>query len=455
MKCPYCQATITARDRKCPICASPISKPARAKRAPAMALANGAMWTFFGLITVIILCLLTYRVYFWVYAWRLNNYYNAPNRLAPVVDVVDMDNGLTGHSITFFGKDGDAIFIKELRKSYVISGNSTRIEIPDSDWFGSDIETTESALVTLTPILNTESGDMRELPPLKLDITPPESPLTLVNPPTDFHQVNTSIYPLEIHVAPKSNVLINGYDVTDMVDYSGLLLSNVNVYAQGDNYISILVSTPNHKETRRDINLYRPYQEIALEPSLTQEKRSNLPKITVSGTVDPAATLSVDTPFVEDSIKVDEKGNFNFQAKLTVIGDNKITFRASMPGKQDSVESVTVYYVPTLNAYSRSAWAMDYENLSKIYDVWEGRIFQCKGTVIEVTVEGDEQTVILDVGPKGTPQYVVLTNYSSIGTPLVGHYYDTYADVTGSQFYGDKRCPKLACRYMIEKEPPA
>ena len=47
-------------------------------------------------------------------------------------------------------------------------------------------------------------------------------------------------------VVPGSTVLVNGEDVTDVVDRSGLLSANVNVYPIGDNIISILVRTPNH-----------------------------------------------------------------------------------------------------------------------------------------------------------------------------------------------------------------
>ena len=60
-------------------------------------------------------------------------------------------------------------------------------------------------------------------------------------------------------------MLVNGEDVTDVVDRSGLLSANVNVYPIGDNVISILVRTPNHVETRRDVTIYRAELEIEVD----------------------------------------------------------------------------------------------------------------------------------------------------------------------------------------------
>ncbi len=452
MKCPSCQAENKKGSKTCRQCGARLPAK-RGPRTPAMALAHGVMWAFFAIVTVVVFGFLFYRVYFWIDAWRMGSYYERDGRIAPDVEQIELDSGLVGHAITFYGNDGDQVFIKELRQSYEIVGHLARIELPDSHWFPAKPDDTEQAVVTLTPILFTEGGDQRELPPLELTIDTPESPLRLVNPSKELVTVNTSIFPLEISVVPGSTVLINGEDQTDMVNYLGLLTRNVAVYPVGDNIISLLVSTPSHKETRLDLNLYRPYQEINLEPSLTLDKASNLANMTITGTMDPDAILSVDTPYVEDSIKVDPNGSFKFIAKLETVGDNTVTFRATKAGKQDSVVSVNVYYVPSLDAYSRKAWKMDYKELSLYYDTWVGRVFLCDGVVTEISVDGEEQTVIMDVNltGEGEPQYVVLTNHSSVGTPEIGTRYKAYADVTGNQFYNSKHCPKLACRYMVKQ----
>lgn len=457
MKCPKCNRANDRSEIICQHCGAPLddarTRKVRTKRTPAMAVAHGVMWVFFALVALVFFGLLFYRAYFWYDAWRLETMYERDGNIAPEIVQTVLDNGLPAHVVTFYGNDGDCIFIKELNKSYQIIGRFASIEIPDSNWFGPNPDDIESAIVTLTPMLYTEGGEQRPLPVLTLNVDTPESPLTLLTPTSTFEQVSTSIYSLSIKVAPKSTVLINGEDQTDMVDYEGVLTCNVSVYPVGDNIISILVATPNHKQTRYDVNLYRPYQEINLEPSLNLPKRTNRATIDISGKVDPGATLTVDTAHEEGSIVVKESGDFTFRAKLEIVGDNIITFRASQEGKQDSVVSVVVYYVPTLEAYSRKAWKMSYAELALYYETWQGRIFLCDGIVTEVMQDGEEQTIVMDVNNtgEGAPQYVLLTNYSSIGTPEVGSRYHGYADVTGSRFYNNVYCPVLACRYLIKK----
>ncbi|MEA5068832.1 MAG: hypothetical protein VB067_07595 [Christensenellaceae bacterium] len=459
MKCAACKTENPGRGEFCVRCGAPLAPAPRAPRTPAMALMHGAMWTVFVLISIVVFGLIFYRAYFWIDAWRMEHFYERDGSTAPDVEQVQLDGNLAGHAITFYGKDGDAVFIKELRQSYEIIGHLARIEIPDSHWFGPHPEETEAAVVTLTPILYTEGGGQQPLPPLTLTVDTPESPLELINPPKAFEQVNTSMYPLKIKVAPRSTVLVGGVDQTDAATHEGILECYVKTYPVGDNVISLLVSTPSHKQTRMDINLYRAPQEINLEPSLNQEKKSSRPNIKVSGKMTRGAYLTVDTPYVEDSIvvkdNVDQEGNveFEFVAKLDLVGDNTVTFRASQEGKQDSSVSLNIYYVPTLDAYSRSAWKMDYKALSLYYEIWIGRRFLCDGVVTEVSVEGDEQTVVMDVNREGVgePQYVILLNRSPVGTPEVGQRYHAYADVTGNQFYNNQYCPKLTCRYMIAR----
>lgn len=454
MRCAQCGHQNRRQDKTCARYGAGL-KPARLSRG--MRLVHAGIWVLAGLITLIVLSLLIYRVYFWVDAWKTDHYYERTGRLEPSVEQVTLDNGLAAHSITFFGNDGDHIFLEELRQSYQITGGLARIDIPDSNWFSANPEDVEGAIVTLTPVLYTEGNDRRELPVLTMEIEAPRSPLTLINPSGDFAHVNTSTYLLSFRVVPGSQVLVGNDDVTDVVNFEGLAEVNIDIFPQGDNPVSILVSTPNHKQTRQEINLYRPYQEINLEPSLSVATKTNLKGVRITGSMDPQAVFSVDTPHDPESVKVDEKGNFSFTAMMSTIGDNTVTFRASQEGKTDSVVSITVYYVPSLNAYSRSAWKMDYPALSAYYETWMGRVFLCDGIVTAVwTDEDEEQTVVIDVSGEGEEaQNVVLTNLSSVGTPQIGARYKAYADVIGHEYYDTKDCPKLVARYMILQSEPA
>ena len=99
-----------------------------------------------------------------------------------------------------------------------------------------------------------------------------------------------------MQVVPGSSVTVNGKDVTDIVDRSGLLSVNVNVFPIGDNTYSIIVNTPNHKEARRDVLIYRQQMEIAVEINSAIPTFTTNSTVTVSGICDLGATITVDTP---------------------------------------------------------------------------------------------------------------------------------------------------------------
>ena len=454
MKCPHCGANVAEGRTRCARCNQAIdafaSTSARKGPSRAARVATGFLWVLFVIVSVTFLSLAIYRLYFWFDAWRLSRLYEVGGRLAPDIEEIMLDDGREGHAITFYGDDGNSVFIKELGRSYLLTGGLTRIEVADSSWFQENPEDLEAAVITMTPVLESENGARTYLPPLELTVDVPQSPLTLISPSSDFQEVVNSIYSLQLQVVPGSKVLINGEDVTDVVNFEGLLSANINV-GYGDNNISVLVSTLNHKQTRKDLVLYREPQDIPLEPSLNLPKTSPKDIMTISGTMDPSATLVVDTDYVADSIKVDQNGSFSFKAKLTLIGDNTITFRAQKPGLTDSVVSVHVNYVPSLNEYSRKAWKMDYKNLLLTYRQWYGKIFLCKGPIVEILQDETPPLLVMNVGTEDAPQYVILDNASSVASPSVGVIYTVYADVAGNgnYFYGDDYCPRLTARYIL------
>ncbi len=441
MKCPKCFSKIDNDADICPICGAAIH---RRKHTIVRAAVAAVSW----LVVIAVLGVGAYKLYFWIDTYRFDKQYTR-GAYAPTVTETTMDDGRAGHSITFYGNDGDRIFFDELGKAIVFSGNVAQLEIPDSYWFAANVEETESADVSIASTIIYENGDKRRLPAIEFTVMAPESPLELISPKQDDLSVNTSIYPLEVQVVPGSTVTVNGKDVTDIVDRSGLLSVNVNVFPVGDNTYTIIVKTPNHREARRDILIYRAEMEIAVEVDSNTPTESSTNIVTISGKCDTGALISVDTDYVENSITQNEStGSFSFIAKLDIIGDNVVRFRATSPGKADSVISLTINYLPTLDEYSRKAWAMDYESLSRLFEQWVGRIFLCEGEVVDVVYEGDTQYVIMDVGTGEDRQLVVLENLSSIGTPSRGKAYSAYADVDGRYMYDGHYYPKLKARYM-------
>ena len=103
-------------------------------------------------------------------------------------------------------------------------------------------------------------------------------------------------------------------------------------------------------------------------------------------------------------------------------------------------------YVPAKAEYSRNAWVMDYEQVRKLYEQWNGRVFLCKGKIVDMYYEGDTQYSVMDVG-KDEPQLIILENQSDVGSLNIGAKYEVYADVAGRLLYKANYYPYLIARY--------
>ncbi|HIU34195.1 MAG TPA: zinc ribbon domain-containing protein [Candidatus Pullichristensenella excrementigallinarum] len=455
MNCPYCGNVLKPGLNRCPECGQqlreivdePAVKPRLIDRRPVRAL----FFFLCALVTVFVVGAAIYKLYFWKVDYDTSRLYERGD-LTPVVNQITLSDGRPAHTINFFGDDGGQVYIPELGYSTYISGRVGRVEIPDNTWFSGDLTDVESAVVSLTPVIIEENGDRIQLPAMEMVVDPPQSPITVISPAEEDLSVSTSIYPLEIQVVPGSTVLINGEDATEFVDRAGLLSKNVNVYPVGDNVYTILVRTPNHKETRVEVVIYRAQLDIEIELDTSVSNESSSSTMLITGKTEPGAMITVDTEHLPESVYIDmETGKFSFMAKFATIGENIVRFHASMEGREDASISMTVEYVPTLAEYSKSAWKMDYTQLRRLFEQWKGRVFLCEGEIVHVFVDGDDQYCIMDVGTD-EQQWIVLLNESGIGSPTVGREYSAYADVQGRYLYEANYYPLLTARYMDLKK---
>ena len=459
LKCPYCGSEYAGSPQYCPACRQPLSRIRRSgsettdsraqasRREPRTA---GQKWLIgiASALCVLLICFGVYKVVFWASNYRITRLYTR-GEYTPTINTVTLDDGRIGHTIVFYGADGDQIFLPELQRSLSISGGVARITIADADWVDQDVSEVEAANVVLSPVLIDEKGMRTQLPATALTVDVPDSPLEVISPAKDGLSIVTARYLLELQVVPGSTVLVNGEDVTDTVDRSGLLSQNVNVYPIGDNVYTILVRTPKHHETRHEITIYREAFDIALELDTNVANTSSNEIMTISGTAEPGATITVETPYQEDSLIHDpETGRFQFIAKFSSFGDNPVRFRASMEGRKDAVISMTVNYKPTLAKYSAKAWKMDYAQLKRLYEQWAGQVFLCKGPVIDTFTENDVSYLVMDVGTEDEQQLVILENRSTTKSVNLGRSYTAYAHVSGRHMYNAEYYPMLTALYV-------
>lgn len=446
MNCPACSHEVRPGETHCPYCGKRLSKSREEKGG----LLHFLIMVFSWLLALAVVALAAYKLYFWIADYRLERKYTR-GTLAPAVTEITMADGRAGHAIIYYGSDGDKVFFEDLNRCVEFSGGVARLEIPDSDWFGSDIEEVESAKVTIASTLLHQGGEKQRLPELTLDIAAPESPIDVISPAEQGMAIHNSIYNMQLQVVPGSKVNVNGKDVTDIVDRTGLLSVNVNVFPIGDNVYSIIVDTPNHKQARKDVVIFRQKMEIAVELNNNVPTKTNSKTVTISGKCDLGATISVDSKYMEGSLKQNEEtGEFNFIAEMEGIGVNNVIFRASQPGKADSAITLDIDYMPSVDEYGDMAWAMDYKALCTMFVQWKGQPFRCPGVCVDTFDEDGYQYIILDVGTDGTEQLLALRNYSKVEHPEVGHKYNAFADVEDRYMYKGHYYPMLNARYIYE-----
>lgn len=448
-KCPNCGTVVRDDVDRCPRCKLPLIETDRMNDSgllPMRQLIMRAVLVLIGLLmTVSIIVFAGVRIHYWFKDREIRkNYVNH------TVETLTLDNGVSAHAVSFFGNDGDSVYIEELQRSYQYVGGVARVEFPDYIWFNDDPIDIESAEVTFSPVHISINGEKTKLPAFTINVPVPESPIIIKSPTTDYVNVITSISTINMNVVYGSRVIINGEDVSDKVDRSGALSLNVNVYPVGENPISIIVRSEHHKEARRDIVFFRDVMEINLELATNVSFSSPLNYMTITGKTDPNAWITVDTEYDTKSLIIDqETGKFSFKAKFKTYGDNLVSFHASMDGKKDSNISFYVKYVPAKAEYSRNAWAMDYKQLRTLYEQWHGRVFLCKGKIVDTFFVNETQYSVMDVG-KDEQQFVILENQSDVGSLQMGAKFEVYADVSGRQLYKANYYPCLIARYASQ-----
>lgn len=383
-------------------------------------------------------------------------------------------DGHPAHTITIYGRENANVYLKEMQSSYVIADGKVSVTVPDYMWYDTESSTyatpveTDTMDVVITPFIRySQEGDQYQLDPIEYTVDVPLSPIHLLNPPTAYAEVGVSIYEIRINVELGSTVVIDGTNVSTLIRAeTGNVSKNVQVLPVGDNTISISVKSKYCRENKMEVTLHRAPQEIPLEldatvlvewnyEPITEEKynnatseekaQMNIPSI--GGTTLPGATVTVDFPHW--NLQVDQTtGKFSFTPLFSTLGNNDVTIRASYDGKEDSVITHTVYYMPNADIYTRRAWDLDkqYTDLLNYIDMRKGTIYMGVGT-IERIISTAPQMAVMNIGTDTFEKLVMIEN-SSKTTWTVGTKYRIYGDAYG--LYGTM--PRLTVRYTYLDE---
>ena len=355
---------------------------------------------------------------------------------------------MAAHTIRIPAEEGAQIYVKELRKSYIVTGGYAEITVADYTWYELNSTIEEATMeVTLTPYIKTSAGEQKLMDVITYVIEIPLSPLTLVTPDTEYLEVSTSPYNIRFRVAQNSTVFINGEDYSSYVNtQDGYISYNALVAPIGDNIIEIVVNCQYYRQNKKTITLYRAPQDIPLELSATLGNTSANQTMEIRGTTMPGANLYIESEYINlNTSELTSYGNFSFDAVFRKIGNNTITIVAEKDGLKTTLKK-DVYYVPYASTYTPKAWAMDATNYLDFLNnlntrVARTQIYECIGTITEI-LSTKPQLALMDTGTEGSERLILLENMST-DTWEVGERYRVYADAYG--IYDGK--PRLVARY--------
>ena len=99
-----------------------------------------------------------YKAHYWRESEATHRLYENGTVQLPELEAVQLSDGRNGHAITFFGNDGDVIYIEELEERFMVVGGRAVVEVADAEWFGPAGVNLSTAEILLTPIQISESG---------------------------------------------------------------------------------------------------------------------------------------------------------------------------------------------------------------------------------------------------------------------------------------------------------
>jgi hypothetical protein len=376
----------------------------------------------------------------------------AEGKPQPVISASILDD-MAAHTISIPAPEGSQIYIKELRKSFIVAGGYATFQVADHTWYDLVERLTQPQMdVELTPFIRTGSGEQKQMDPVRYTIDIPLSPITLIRPDVTYLSVSTPMYNIQFHVMQNSKVFINNEDYSSFVNtQNGYISYNAAIQPVGDNVFRIVVRSQYYRENSVDIVINRAVQDIPLDLASTLDDESSQPAMTIRATTRAGASVTVLSPHEDmDASLLPSTGEFSFKAVFSKIGNNTVEIRVDYPGRNPTTVKYDVYYLPPPDDYTKKAWALDgwgYPDLLANMNarISKTQIYTFTGPVKEI-ISDKPQLVIMDTSDgKGTQRLVMIENQTKTQWAL-GQRYWIFADAYG--MYGN--IPRLIARYTYK-----
>lgn len=451
--CPNCNQPILEDDTHCPGCGAALDQTRIHNLAEHHRRTRRIRLIARSVFSVAVLLLTGVAIYYMVSSYNtIRTTATRPtpeNPYKPATLTPHQEGGQTGQLLSVFGRTGDRVVVKALGRTLTLENGAAQLFIPDAPFIPEQPQPGQQHVtVDLGLMLYPISGEAET--PLELEayqIPIPATPFELLLPEHEDDAVlTTSRSELEVvFKAPAdSTVYLNGepQNIRPADIQTGLFRLNVPLAQEGDQQIRIGAQQTGHALAEVTLPVSRLGMPVKLEISAELARQTTGLEFEITGTTDPEAAITCNLPMSAAAID-GRTGDFRLVVQLPRYGRTQVELKAEKGGKA-SLWSHEIYAAPEKEAYTTTAWKMDYESLVQSPNQFKGQAFAFAGIVRSVSGL-TEQTI--DFWVEGDSTRPVTLVYEGLAVIKEGVEYRVFADAAG----GSQSPPRLDVRFIYEK----
>lgn len=363
-----------------------------------------------------------------------------------------MIDGNTWHEITFYGKEGEMVLVKDPKRSIPIQNGEAKLLLDDQSYIPEGL-TEEKVIVSLEAVIISPDKPERAVTIEPYEISVPLAPVKLVLPQEQAVTTNANSIFVKIKVTPGcESVYIGDVNVTDNVNSEGYASATIDdLEPNSVNTIRVIVKLAKHRDNVMELRVERPVMAVPVHLDDDIEDETKESSIVVSGSTEAGAQITTDAK-VKGDITVGTDGQFRFTAELKRWGWNDISITSTAADGRKATLTHRVNHTPTLEGYSKKAWPFgeDYDYLCASAENMIGTVYVLKGMIVEKLENDTSDYYLFNAGPPGQMKLVVV-EYGKEEGLKPDQYYSLYADVSGVL----ENYPVLTVRYLYALDTPA
>ncbi|NLA83076.1 MAG: zinc ribbon domain-containing protein [Clostridiales bacterium] len=347
------------------------------------------------------------------------------------VEETELD-GMPARRILIESSVGEQIQIQNQLLPFI--QGKAELVLPDSDFIHGDYAQSDGVYKVSLPIIIAANGYPHLKENIEFDVPVHNAPLEILSPAEKEALAEGDSFPLMLQVEPGSEVFVNDYRATHLLDEQGQLTMQLEVPEEPENIFEIRVETRGYSDTVETIVLKR--QQMAFPLSIDQDlpitASGSGEWVEITGNTAPDAVLTANLEMLREPEIDPVTGDFSFYIKASAKGMTPLILTAKL-NDLESVLEAAVERPATEMEYTTKAWAFNYQEMKEKPHLHNGRAFAITGTITELSTTGSRTIITLDIARSGQASQPVHVEYWKPNTLAEGQEIRVFGNYWGSR----------------------